>query len=72
MAGTAARFRSESTRCNYAADIDTFRTFNGGPPDVVFMVYDPDHVGSKYTRGTGEYVDDYDDSIARTQQYQLR
>lgn len=53
-------------------DYDTFRTFNDGrPPDVVFMAYDPDRVGGMYTRGGGggEYVDDYDDGIARTQQY---
>ncbi|WP_231611367.1 hypothetical protein [Rhodococcus sp. CX] len=50
-------------------DYDTFRTFNDGRPDVVFMAYDPDHVGGTYTRGAGEYVDDYDEGIARAQQY---
>lgn len=50
-------------------DYDTFRNFNDGRPDVVFMAYDPDRVGGMYTRGDGEYVDDYDDGIARTQQY---
>ncbi len=50
-------------------DYDTFRTFNDGRPDVVFMAYDPDRVGGKYTPGVGEYVDDYDDGIARAQQY---
>ncbi len=53
-------------------DYDTFRTFNAGRPDVVFMAYDPDHVAGMYTRGAGEYVDDYDDGIARTQQYRPR
>lgn len=50
-------------------DYDTFRAFDDGRPDVVFMAYDPDRVGGKYTPGTGEYVEDYDDGIARAQQY---
>ncbi|MFF0242930.1 hypothetical protein ACFYRW_22300 [Rhodococcus pyridinivorans] len=29
----------------------------------------PAGIDGKYTRGDGEYVDDYDDGIARTQQY---
>ena len=50
-------------------DYDTFRAFNDGRPDVVFMAYDPDRVDGKYTPGVGEYVEDYDDGIARAQQY---
>lgn len=50
-------------------DYDTFRAFNDGRPDVVFMAYDPDRVGGKYAPGAGEYIDDYDEGIARTQQY---
>ena len=53
-------------------DYDTFRRFNDGRPDVVFMAYDPDRVDGDYTPGAGEYVDDYDDGIARTQQYRPR
>ena len=53
-------------------DYDTFRSFNDGRPDVVFMAYDPDRVGGDYIPGAGEYVDDYDDGIARTQQYRRR
>ncbi|MCD2115055.1 hypothetical protein LQ384_28695 [Rhodococcus rhodochrous] len=53
-------------------DYDTFRAFNHGRPDVVFMAYDPEHVGGKYARGTGEYVDDYDDGIVRAQKYRPR
>lgn len=49
--------------------LQAFGTFNGGRPDVVFMAYDPDHVGGIYTPGTGEYVDDYDVGIARAQAY---
>ncbi|MGH3890742.1 MAG: hypothetical protein ACRDTW_04130 [Rhodococcus qingshengii] len=51
-------------------DYQQFDTFNGGRPDVVFMAYDPDHVGGMYTPGAGEYVDDYDIGIARAQAYQ--
>lgn len=50
-------------------DYDTFRRFNDGRPDVVFMAYDPDCVGGEYAPGTGPYVDDYDDGIARAQAY---
>ncbi|MCD2114403.1 hypothetical protein LQ384_25160 [Rhodococcus rhodochrous] len=50
-------------------DYETFRTFNDGRPDVVFMAYDPDRVDGKYTPGAGEYVEDYDDGIARAQRY---
>ncbi|UPW06981.1 hypothetical protein M1C57_24150 (plasmid) [Rhodococcus pyridinivorans] len=50
-------------------DYETFRTYNGGRPDVVFMAYDPDRVGGDYTPGVGEYVEDYDDGIARAQRY---
>ncbi len=46
-------------------DYDTFRAYNNGRPDVVFMAYNPDHVGSMYTSGAGEYVDDYDEGIGR-------
>jgi hypothetical protein len=53
-------------------DYDTFRTFNDGRPDVVFMAYDSNHVGGRYIRETGEYVDDYDDGNARAQEYQPR
>ncbi|MDN3461067.1 hypothetical protein [Rhodococcus sp. APC 3903] len=50
-------------------DYDRFARFNGGRPDVVFMAYDPDHVGGTYERGSGEHVDDYDIGTARAQNY---
>lgn len=50
-------------------DYETFRAFNDGRPDVVFMAYDPARVDGKYTPGAGEYVEDYDDGIARAKQY---
>jgi hypothetical protein len=42
---------------------ETFQKFNGGRPDVVFMV----HAGARtpaYARGDGAYVPSYDDGIA--------
>ncbi|QHG85573.1 hypothetical protein D1O33_24465 (plasmid) [Rhodococcus rhodochrous] len=50
-------------------DYDTFRAYNNGRPDVVFMAYDPDCVGGEYVPGAGAYVDDYDDGIIRAQGY---
>ncbi|RAL31012.1 hypothetical protein [Rhodococcus sp. AQ5-07] len=51
-------------------DYQQFGRFNGGRPDVAFKAYDPDRVGGIYTPGAGEYVDDYDIGIARSQAYQ--
>jgi len=53
-------------------DYDTFRSFSNGRPDVVFMAYDPDRLGGKYTRGEGEYVDDYDVGTALSRRYRPR
>ena len=50
-------------------DYQQFGRFNGGRPDVVFMAYDPEHVGGMYTPGAGEHVDGYDAGIARAQAY---
>ncbi|WP_235214965.1 hypothetical protein [Rhodococcus opacus] len=49
-------------------DYTTFRQFNAGRPDVVFMAYHPHTVDSTYRPGTGIYVDDYDQGVhaART------
>ncbi|MFC9841322.1 hypothetical protein ACFVKB_47395 [Rhodococcus sp. NPDC127530] len=49
-------------------DYTTFRQFNGGRPDVVFMAHNPRAADSTYRRGTGVYVDDYDHGVhaART------
>ncbi|NGP05675.1 hypothetical protein G6038_09290 [Rhodococcus sp. 14C212] len=58
---------------DYAPDgwnYETYRRYNNGRPDVVFMAYDPSAVGSLYERGAGKYVTDYDDGIAKTQAYQ--
>jgi lambda family phage portal protein len=42
-------------------DKELFAKFNGGEPDVVFMVYDPAAGG--YKAGDGELVDDYDKAV---------
>ena len=45
----------------------TFTEFNGGEPDVVFMVYDPEYFG-KYTKADGQRVESYDGAVALQQQ----
>lgn len=42
-------------------DYRTYAPFNGGRPDVVFMAHNPASVDSTYQRGSGCYVDSYDD-----------
>ncbi|MCZ9635299.1 hypothetical protein [Rhodococcus sp. BH5] len=42
-------------------DYRTYAPFNGGRPDVVFMAHNPASVDSTYQRGSGRYVDSYDD-----------
>ncbi|PBC35053.1 hypothetical protein CJ179_50160 [Rhodococcus sp. ACS1] len=44
-------------------DYISFRQFNDRRPDVVFMAYDRKSVDSTYRRGTGVYVDDYDQGV---------
>lgn len=54
----------------YAPDgwnYQTYSAYNGGRPDVVFMAYDPDHVGGSYDRAAGVHIDDYDDGVAAAQ-----
>ncbi|EME63133.1 hypothetical protein G352_15155 [Rhodococcus ruber BKS 20-38] len=58
---------------DYAPDgwnYETYRRYNNGQPDVVFMAYNPRAVGSLYERGAGEYVANYDDGIVKAQAYQ--
>lgn len=38
-----------------------YQRYNGGRPDVVFMAHNPASVDSTYQRGSGRYVDSYDD-----------
>lgn len=47
----------------------TYRRYNEGRPDVVFMAYDPRAVDGDYDRTAGEYVDDYDEGLARVRTY---
>lgn len=43
-------------------DYDAFGRFNGGRPDVVFMVFDPGV--REYAKGDGKTVAEYDDGLA--------
>ncbi len=45
---------------------DTFKKFNGGRPDVVFMVYDPEHVNKhgSYKKTDGFRAESYDQAVA--------
>ena len=47
-------------------DYATYAKFNGGRPDVVAMVYNPDAVGKPYTGG-GSYAEDYDAMMSAAQ-----
>jgi hypothetical protein len=42
---------------------ETFKSFNGGEPDVVFMAYDQNREGL-YSPDEGEYTDSYDQAVA--------
>ena len=44
-------------------DKATYAKFNNGEPDVVFMVYDPDHK-ERYKPGDGKRVTSYDEGVA--------
>jgi hypothetical protein len=44
-------------------DYKTFGKFNGGRPDVVFMVHDPDNAKA-YKPGDGKLVKSYDEAVA--------
>jgi hypothetical protein len=44
-------------------DKTTYKEFNGGEPDVVFMVHDPAY-GRLYAKGDGATVKEYDDGTA--------
>ena len=48
-------------------DKTTYKEFNGGEPDVVFMVHDPAY-GKLYVKGDGKTVAEYDDGSAVQQQ----
>ena len=42
-------------------DKKTFKEFNNGEPDIVFMVHDPDYFGPPTG---GRYFDSYDEAVA--------
>ena len=41
-------------------DSELYGRWNGGKPDIVFMVFDPERIGSSYDKSEGDYVDSYD------------
>jgi len=45
---------------------ETFKKFNNGEPDVVFMQYEKGMEDLDYEPGSGDYVDDYDKGLAST------
>jgi hypothetical protein len=46
-------------------DTELYGDYNNGAPDVVFMVFDPNHPLGAYSTEDGEYVDDYDAGLAK-------
>lgn len=60
----AARQKFNSEFAPEDWNYDTYKKYNNGRPDVVFLRYDESRVDSKYVPGEGQYVDDYDDGIA--------
>jgi len=51
-------------------DKNTFKAFNGGEPDVVFMKWVPGT--ERYKSGDGPEVDDYDAGVAKQRKYRRR
>lgn len=45
---------------------ETFKAYNDGKPDVVFMKYDPASVDKAYVPGSGATVASYDEGVAST------
>lgn len=45
-------------------DYPLYQRYNAGRPDVVFMAHYPAAVDSHYQRGSGRYVDSYDQGIS--------
>ena len=58
-----ARLKWNETYKPAGWDKSTYKEFNGGKPDVVFMTYDPGNA-KLYAKGDGAYVADYDAGTA--------
>ncbi len=58
-----ARLKWDESQAPPDWDKTTFGKFNGGQPDVVFMVYDPEHA-RPYEPGDGQMVESYDVAVA--------
>ncbi len=50
-------------------DRELYSQYNHGRPDVVYMAYDPNAIGSQYRRGTGAYVETPDDGERASRGY---
>lgn len=60
----AARLRWNDDYAPAGWDHATYRRYNQGRPDVVFMAYQTAAVDSAYNPAQGRYVADYDDGVA--------
>jgi len=58
----AARMKWDNEQAPKIWDKTEFSAFNNGEPDVVFMYHDPAR-SDFYTKGEGEYFDQYDDAV---------
>ena len=58
-----ARLKWDDKHAPAGWDKETFKEFNKGEPDVVFMVHDAEHAG-KYKPGDGKRVKSYDEGKA--------
>jgi hypothetical protein len=59
----AARMKWDNEQAPKIWDKTEFSAFNNGEPDVVFMYHDPAR-SDFYTKGEGEYFDQYNDAVA--------
>lgn len=60
-----ARVRWDDEYAPPGWDYDTYSEYNGGRPDVVFMAYNPNSIGSTYDGG-GTPMPDYDAAVSAT------
>lgn len=58
-----ARLKWDDDHAPEGWNYELYQRYNGGRPDVVFMAHDSTSVDSRYQRGSGRYVDSYDDGI---------
>lgn len=69
---SVARLAWNDTYAPDGWDYSTYQRYNNGRPDVVFMAYNPEAIGSKYMRTTDHYVEDYDAGVDAARRYQQK